>query len=449
MKKKTLTARQLREKKFLLRAPLPAIALLTLLFWGLGGGKTRAGGPVAKGFDMGLPAAHVKPIAKLDKMGYYEQAQRDSAIARQKARMEANYARVLGIDSAQTPEAVAHVVQTKLEQVKRVLAGESVNRGGSRPATDPGGFVRSGGQHNDGLGRDIYASDQLDANARRIIPGRPNANAGGTMPFLQPNPNLERLEKTMTALQRDDAGNAELSGLAAVLEKLTNLQAPHETGQHRAEQTVRRPALIVKALPDADDTIRQYGFAQGSDSLRRYGSAQGGDSLRRYGFARASDSLRRFDSTAIEAVVPEEQVLVSGGELKLELTRDILLDNHRIPAGTSLYGIASLSGERLRVTISAIAWQNRVFPVQLQVDDEDGLAGIYIPGAPLTDAARESVASEIGAVGPTVVSTGLAGQAANAGMTLARSLISKKVRPVRVTVPAGYHVLLHPKIDGL
>lgn len=425
MKKKTLTARQLREKKFLLRAPLPAIALLTLLFWGLGGGKTRAGGPVAKGFDMGLPAAHVKPIAKLDKMGYYEQAQRDSATARQKARMEANYARVLGIDSAQTPEAVAHVVQAKLEQVKRVLAGVSVNRGASRPATDPGGFVRSGGQHNDGLGRDIYASDQLDANARRIIPVRPNANAGGTMPFLQPNPNLERLEKTMTALQRDDAGNAELSGLAAVLEKLTNLQAPHETGQHRAEQTVRRPALIVKALPDADDTIRQYGFAQGSDSLRR------------------------FDSTAIEAVVPEEQVLVSGGELKLELTRDILLDNHRIPAGTSLYGIASLSGERLRVTISAIAWQNRVFPVQLQVDDEDGLAGIYIPGAPLTDAARESVASEIGAVGPTVVSTGLAGQAANAGMTLARSLIGKKVRPVRVTVPAGYHVLLHPKIDGL
>ena len=394
MKKKTLTALQVRQGKFLLWAPLPAILLLTLLFLGLGGGKTRAGGPVANGLDMRLPAAHVPSIAKLDKMGYYEKAQRDSAAARQKARMEAGYARVLGIDSAHTPEAIAHVVQTKLDQVKRVLAGESGNRGGSAAAAELSRSVRPVGESNAGLGRAQYAS-------------------------VQSNPSFERLEKAMTALQHDDAGNAELSGLTAVLEKLTKLQAPHETVQHRPEQTPRRPALLVKALPDPDDTIRRYGAA------------------------------KEFDSTVIEAVVPEEQVLVSGGELKLELTRDILLDNHRIPAGTALYGIASLSGERLRVTVGSIAWQDRVFPVELQVDDEDGLAGIYIPGAPLTDATRESVSSEIGAVGPTVVSTGLAGQAANAGMTLARSLISKKVRPVRVTVPAGYHVLLHPKIDGL
>lgn len=424
MKKKTLTALQVRQGKFLLWAPLPAIGLLTLLFLGLGGGKTRAGGPVANGLDMRLPVAHVPSIAKLDKMGYYEKAQRDSAAARQKARMEAGYARVLGIDSVHTPEAIAHVVQTKLDQVKRVLAGGLGNRGGA--VADLSRSVRPTGEPNGGLGQAQYASDRLGSVAGRMK----------YMP-IQSNPSLERLEKAMTALQHDDAGNAELSGLTAVLEKLTKLQAPHETVQHRPEQTQRRPALTLKALPDPDDTIRRYGAAGESDSLRRYG------------FAREIDTLRRFDSTVIEAIVPEEQVLVSGGELKLELTRDILLDNHRIPAGTALYGIASLSGERLRVTVGSVAWQDRVFPVQLQVDDEDGLAGIYIPGAPLTDAARESVSSEIGAVGPTVMSTGLAGQAANAGMTLARSLISKKVRPVRVTVPAGYHVLLHPKIDGL
>jgi hypothetical protein len=409
MEKKTLTARQVREGKLLLWAPLPAIVLLTLLFLGLGGGKTRAGGPLAKGLDMFLPAAHVTSIAKLDKMEYYEKAERDSAAARQKARMEAGYARVLGIDSAHTPEAIAHEVQTKLDQVKQVLAGGSPDRALWPAAMKPA----------------VQPATQF-ATRLATPPSAPPATRRTTqLAPIQSNPSLERLEKAMTALQHDDAGNAELSGLTAVLEKLTNLQAPHEAVQHRTEQTPRRLALLVKALPDPDDTIQGYASA------------------------REFDSLRRFDSSTIEAVVPKEQILVSGGELKLELTRDILLDNRRIPAGTSLYGIAILSGERLRVTVSAIAWQDRVFPVQLQVDDEDGLAGIYIPGAPLTDAARESFSSEIGAVGPTVVSTGLAGQAANAGMTLARSLIGKKVRPVRVTVPAGYHVLLHPKIDGL
>jgi len=106
MKKKTLTALQLRQAKFLLRAPILAIPLLTLLFWMSGGGKSQARS-IAKGFDMLLPAAHVRPIVRLDKSGYYDQAQRDSVAARQKARMEASYARTLGLDSARSPDSIA------------------------------------------------------------------------------------------------------------------------------------------------------------------------------------------------------------------------------------------------------------------------------------------------------------------------------------------------------
>lgn len=374
MKKKTLSALQLRQAKFLLRAPVLAISLLTLLFWASGGGKSQAR-PIARGFDMFLPSAHVRPIVRLDKTGYYEQAQRDSVATRQKARMEASYARALGLDSARSPDSIARAVQAKLEVVKRTIA----------------------------------AGHTVAAVPERIV-----------HPAFPPAPNLDRLEKAMSAFQHDDAGDAELSGLTAVVEKLAALQSPHhDSVQHRPDQSPKRSVLVVKALPDPADTLDRY------------------------------DTLRRFDSSAIEAMVPEEQVLISGGELKLELTQDILLGGQRIPSGTPVYGTASLSGERLRVSIEAISWQGRAFPVKLQVDDEDGLAGIYIPGAPLSDAARESASTGIGEVGPTVISTGLAGQATNAGMTLARSLISKKVRAVRVTVPAGYHVLLHPKNEGL
>ncbi|HEV2483191.1 MAG TPA: conjugative transposon protein TraM [Puia sp.] len=420
MKMKTLSARQLRQAKFLLRVPILAIPLLTLLFWISGGGRSQAL-PVARGFDMFLPPAHVRPIVRLDKTGYYALAQRDSAAARQKARMEASYARVLGLDSARSPDSIAHAVQVKLEAVKRTLAGHAVAvvhlpvQPTARPAAP--------------------SATQSAADPDRLIhrPLPPTTNLDRPLhPPLPPAPNLDRLEKAMSALQHDDAGNAELSSLTAVVEKLAALQTPrHDSVQHHPDQSPRRSTLTVKALPDPDDTLGANGPVSANEALGPY------------------DTLCRFDSSAIEAIVPEEQVLVSGGELKLELTRDILLAGQRIPSGTPVYGIASLSGERLRVTIDAISWQGRVFPVQLQVDDEDGLTGIYIPGAPLTDAARESASSEIGAVGPTVVSTGLAGQAANAGMTLARSLIGKKVRPVRVTVPAGYHVLLHPKNDGL
>jgi hypothetical protein len=237
------------------------------------------------------------------------------------------------------------------------------------------------------------------------------APALGATPDLVARPDLQRLEKIITNLQHDEGGNSEIAGLTSVVEKLAALQSPHrDTVARRLMSAMKQSGLSVRALPDVDDTIR------------------GG-----------------FDSLAIEAMVPEEEVLVSGEELRLELVRDILLDGRRIPAGTPVYGVASLSGERLRVTISAIAWQDRIFPVNLQVDDEDGLTGIHIPGAPVTDAVRESMSSEAGAIGPTVMPTGLAGQALNAGVSLGRSLVGKRVRPVRVTVPAGYRVLLHPQ----
>jgi hypothetical protein len=52
-------------------------------------------------------------------------------------------------------------------------------------------------------------------------------------------------------------------------------------------------------------------------------------------------------------------------------------------------------------------------------------------------------------LGPTILSTTLAGQAAGAGMNLARSMIGKKVRTVRVKVPEGYRVFLHIQKQGL
>jgi hypothetical protein len=110
-----------------------------------------------------------------------------------------------------------------------------------------------------------------------------------------------------------------------------------------------------------------------------------------------------------------------------------------------VYGTVALNGQRLRVAITAIEWRERVYAVNWQVDGEDGLPGIYIPGVPLSDAMRETAAQETGVIGPEMLSTTLAGQAAGAGLTLARSLAGKKLRPVKVTVPAGYTVICHVK----
>ena len=72
----------------------------------------------------------------------------------------------------------------------------------------------------------------------------------------------------------------------------------------------------------------------------------------------------------------------------------------------------------------------------------DGISGIYIPGAITRDVAKQSVDHATQGFGLTTLDPSLAAQAANAGIEAARSLVSKKVKLMKVTLKAGYRVLL-------
>jgi len=375
METKTVTAKEERQRKFLGWGPVMAFPVITLLFWGMGGGRGVAEGygrAVVHGFNTHVPAAQVSKQAGLNKLDYYAEAARDSVAAQQKRAIEENYAKVLGLgspDSTRKPgtDPAVRSVQEKLAELKQALAAPSAK-------TRPAGVL-----------------------------------AG---PTAGPSPTLDRLEQLMGALHRKEAeggGDPAIAQLSGMLDKLTAVQGPgrgRDTPSGVGVHPERRVTVTVVAVRDVSDTPSA-------------------------------------DSTVIEAVSPSDQVLVSGGQLRLELVGDIAVGGHRIPGGTPVYGTVALSGERLRVVITAMGWQGRVYPVNLAVADADGLAGIYIPGAPASDAVRESAEEATGDLGPTVLSTTLAGQAAGAGMGLARSLIAKKVRPVKVTVPAGYRVFLH------
>jgi hypothetical protein len=72
----------------------------------------------------------------------------------------------------------------------------------------------------------------------------------------------------------------------------------------------------------------------------------------------------------------------------------------------------------------------------------DGLPGIHIPGAITRDVAKESADQGISTMGLNALDPSLSGQAATAGIEAAKALISRKIKLVRVSVKAGYQVLL-------
>jgi len=147
-------------------------------------------------------------------------------------------------------------------------------------------------------------------------------------------------------------------------------------------------------------------------------------------------------SNAIEAVVHEAQVLVNGAVIKLRLLQDVYISGSKIPAGNFVFGLAALNGERLQVEINSIRCGNSLYGVKMDLYDMDGLSGIYIPGAITRDVAKQSADNGLQGMELTTLDPSLKAQAAAAGLNAAKSLLSRKAKLVKVTVKAGYKVLL-------
>ncbi len=121
---------------------------------------------------------------------------------------------------------------------------------------------------------------------------------------------------------------------------------------------------------------------------------------------------------------------------------DVRINNHFISKNQFIYGITSLNGERLKIQFSSVRSGQNILPVSLEAYDLDGLAGIYIPGSINRDVAKQSTDQAIGSMNLATLDPSIGAQAAGAGIQAAKTLLSKKVKLVKVTVKAGYRLLL-------
>jgi conjugative transposon TraM protein len=131
--------------------------------------------------------------------------------------------------------------------------------------------------------------------------------------------------------------------------------------------------------------------------------------------------------------------------IKLRLANDIYVAGNLITRESFAYGICSLNGERLNVTINSIRSGASIFPIKLEVYDMDGLQGIYIPGAITRDVAKQSADNSLQLMEMTSLDPSLKAQATATGINAVKNLLSKKAKLVKVIVKAGYKVLLKEK----
>lgn len=183
--------------------------------------------------------------------------------------------------------------------------------------------------------------------------------------------------------------------------------------------------------------------------VSRLGQKDDTDSIVEDRFNTAVGTLEAVEKNTIAACVHGTQTVTDGQALRLRLLEPMRVGGRPVPEGTVITGLTRLQGERMEVEIEAVSHNGSVLPVELEVCSIDGQKGILVPNSLENDAVKEIAAGMGGAVESGIsISTDAGAQiVSDVGRGLIRGVsqyFTKKARTVKITVKAGYRLLLHP-----
>lgn len=144
--------------------------------------------------------------------------------------------------------------------------------------------------------------------------------------------------------------------------------------------------------------------------------------------------------------------MTDGDEIPIRLLEPMMAGEVLIPANTILTGTSRIDGERMSITIQAVQYEGSVIPIELQVYDLDGGAGISVPASEEISAVKEIAANAGSGLGSSITITDDAGTQllSDLGRSVIQGTaqyIGQKMRQVKVTLKAGYRVLLLPPLE--
>lgn len=163
-----------------------------------------------------------------------------------------------------------------------------------------------------------------------------------------------------------------------------------------------------------------------------------------------SDILRDQQRNTIRACIHEDQFITSDQGIKIRLLEYVILSGHSLPKGTILIGYSQIKNGRLEMTISSVEREGNIFPVEINIYDLDGQAGLNIPNLPELNALTE-ISSKLGnSTGTQILMNSSASDQIVADLSKGAiqgisGYFSKKTKTPKIYLKAGHQLFLVPK----
>lgn len=263
---------------------------------------------------------------------------------------------------------------------------------------------------------------------------------------------LEELKQSMAQQQNSQPTYADQ---VALLEKSYELAAKYMPGNaastskdaaEEVETTTRSGKAKAQPVGHVTTPVVSALAQPVSDSVMIARMAQSVGS----GFHTAvGEAPKQTARNTIKACVHGDQTIISGQSVRLRLLEAMRVGKYVLPRNTLITGEGSIKGERLDIEILQVEHNGTIIPVELTVHDNDGQAGIFIPGSMEASAAKEMAANLGQNLGTSISITNqsagdqLLSEVGRGAIQGVSQYISKKMREEKVHLKSGYTLMLY------
>lgn len=93
---------------------------------------------------------------------------------------------------------------------------------------------------------------------------------------------------------------------------------------------------------------------------------------------------------SIKAIIDEEKKVFNASRIRIRLLDDIYVGGELTPKGTYIYAmITGFQTQRINLTVTSIMKDETPLPVKLDLFDQDGYLGLYVPGSNFREFTKE------------------------------------------------------------
>ena len=209
----------------------------------------------------------------------------------------------------------------------------------------------------------------------------------------QPGSQLER--RPTPVLEVNNNPSAQTDEDELILQALNQMESQQDTNEEPRYadpmDLFRAQMALVDSISKANDPTLQVTEEEIERDTQNPQKA-------RLKVSKTSQTVKHFNTVRktsqrsfIQAIVDQEIRKGTLGErIRIRLLEDIQIGARKLPKGTYLYAwISGYEAQRVKLTVSSVMVEDEILPIALNIYDQDGMEGLYVPASSFREFSKD------------------------------------------------------------